>query len=385
MRCWRRTPPEVATGISRRARGRGDNRLLMVRRFLIPALATLMLATIPVAAQGARDITTLKERVDAVEAGTARLDAAAGAAAVRHNRAMDRVDGAKAEAAASRRALARTAGQLTVARQTLAERIVTLYQRPEPDLVDLVVSSGSLTDLVSRSEALMSAAGQDARVVGRVRDRRAALVAAQGRLARAIDTARAEAAIAARERVRIEAVARRQRTAAARVKGELRAALRERVEARVRDARAKRSVDVPVATPGTEPVFPVAAPATFSDDWMHPRGSRYHEGIDIMAARGAPIVAAVSGTGVRIGTTPISGNRFWLRAPNGDEYFYCHMDGFAPAAREGAFVAAGTVLAYNGDTGDARGTTPHLHFEIHPGGGGPIRPYPLVSSWPRVG
>ena len=104
-----------------------------------------------------------------------------------------------------------------------------------------------------------------------------------------------------------------------------------------------------------------------------------------MAARGAPIVAVVSGTIVRIGTTPISGNRFWLRASNGDEYFYCHLDGFAPAAREGAFVKAGTVLGYNGDTGDAKGTTPHLHFEIHPGGGGPIRPYPLVSSWPRVG
>lgn len=363
----------------------GDNRPSMPRRLLMPVLAVILLAAIPAAAQGARDITTLKQRADAVEAEAARLDAAAGAAGQRHNQAMDRVDAARAEAARSRRELARTKGQLAVARQTLSERLVSLYQRPDPDLVDLVVSSGSLTDLVSRSEALQSAAGQDARVVERVRGRRTALIAAQGRLARAIDTARAEAAVAARERVRIQAVARRQRVAAAAVKGELKAALRERVEARVRDARAKRSPDVPVATPGSEPVFPVAAPATFSDDWMNPSGSRFHEGIDIMAARGAPIVAVVSGTVFRIGTTPISGNRFWLRAANGDEYFYCHMDGFAPAAREGAFVKAGTVLAYNGDTGDARGTPPHLHFEIHPGGGGPIRPYPLVSSWPRVG
>lgn len=357
----------------------------MVRRLLAPVLAFAVLATLPMAGQGARDITTLKERVDAVEAEAARLDAAAGEAAVRHNQAMDRVDEAKAEAARSRQALVRTKGQLLVARQALADRLVTLYQRPDPDLVDLVVSSGSLTDLVSRSEALKSAAGQDARVVGRVREQRAGLIAAQGRLARAIGTARAEAAVAARERGRIQGVARRKRAAAAEVKGELRAALRVRVESRVRDARAKGSANVPVATPGTEPVFPVAGPSTFSDDWMNPRGGRFHEGIDIMAARGAPIVAAVSGTIVRLGTTPISGNRFWLRAANGDEYFYCHMDGFAPAAREGAFVAAGTVLAYNGDTGDAKGTTPHLHFEIHPGGGGPIRPYPLVSSWPRVG
>ena len=176
----------------------GDNRPSMPRRLLMPVLAVILLAAIPAAAQGARDITTLKQRADAVEAEAARLDAAAGAAGQRHNQAMDRVDAARAEAARSRRELARTKGQLAVARQTLSERLVSLYQRPDPDLVDLVVSSGSLTDLVSRSEALQSAAGQDARVVERVRDRRTALIAAQGRLARAIDTARAEAAVAAR-------------------------------------------------------------------------------------------------------------------------------------------------------------------------------------------
>ena len=357
----------------------------MARRVLIPVIAACLLACVPASLHAARDITTLKQRVEAVEARAAQLDAAAGAAAVRHNRAMDRVDAARARAEQSRRDLARTRGQLVVARETLSSRLVALYRRPDPGLAELVVSSGSLTDLVTRTEALQSAAGDDAALVEQVRERRMALIAEQGRLARAIRTARAEAAIAARERTRVEGIMRRHRAVVQGARGELKAALAARVQQRVRAARAIGAADIPVATPGTEPVFPVAAPATFSDDWMAPRGSRFHEGIDIMAARGAPIVAVVSGTLVRIGTTPISGNRFWLRAPNGDEYFYCHMDGFAPAAREGAFVRAGTVLAYNGDTGDAKGTTPHLHFEIHPGGGGPIRPYPLVSSWPRVG
>lgn len=357
----------------------------MARRVLIPVIAACLLACVPASLHAARDITTLKQRVEAVEARAAQLDAAAGAAAVRHNRAMDRVDAARARAEQSRRDLARTRGQLVVARETLSSRLVALYRRPDPGLAELVVSSGSLTDLVTRTEALQSAAGDDAALVEQVRERRMALIAEQGRLARAIRTARAEAAIAARERTRVEGIMRRHRAVVQGARGELKAALAARVQQRVRAARSIGAADIPVATPGTEPVFPVAAPATFSDDWMAARGSRFHEGIDIMAARGAPIVAVVSGTLVRIGTTPISGNRFWLRASNGDEYFYCHLDGFTPAAVEGALVKAGTVLGYNGDTGDAKGTTPHLHFEIHPGGGGPIRPYPLVSSWPRVG
>lgn len=362
-----------------------DNAPPMARRILITLLGAVALCAVALPAQAARDLTSIKERVQQVEARAARLDAAAGAAAVRHNAAMDRLDAARADTLRTRKELVRTRAQLVVARETLSARLAALYRRPDPDLLDLVVSSGSLTDLMSRTEALQGAAGQDAGLVRTVRARRVALRATEVRLAKAIAESRAEAAVAARERDRIEALLSEQRAVVAKARGELKAALSARVQDRVRAARAKGSADIPTAPPGTEPVFPIAAPTTFSDDWMAPRGSRYHEGIDLMAAMGAPIVAVVSGTIVRPGETPISGIRLWIRGDNGDEYFYCHLSGFAPGTREGARVKAGDVVGYVGMTGDAQGTVPHLHFEIHPGGGGPIRPYPLVSSWPRVG
>ena len=136
---------------------------------------------------------------------------------------------------------------------------------------------------------------------------------------------------------------------------------------------------------GSGHIFPVAGPSHFSDDWLAPRpGGRYHEGIDLFAARGTQLVAVADGTLFRVGESSISGNRLWLRDRDGTTFFYAHLSGFAPAAHEGASVARGTVLGYVGDTGDARGTSPHCHFEIHPGGGGPTRPYPIVSAWPRA-
>jgi murein DD-endopeptidase MepM/ murein hydrolase activator NlpD len=133
-------------------------------------------------------------------------------------------------------------------------------------------------------------------------------------------------------------------------------------------------------------VFPIAGASTFSDDWGAPRaGGRTHEGIDLFAARGTPVVAVADGTLSRVGYSGISGNRLWLKDGSGTDFFYAHLDGYAAAAREGAFVRQGTMLGFTGDTGDAKGTPPHVHFEIHPGGGGPVQPYPIVSGWPRVG
>ena len=322
------------------------------RRTLITLISLIAVCTttvVPGAAWAARDVTSLKQRAAAFEAQSAHLDALAGKAASRHNLAMDRVQQARGDAAQSRRAL-------------------------------------SISDLMAGTEALRAAATDDARLAVTMRRRSAELAAAQDQLARAIVTARAGEREASREAARVKGLAKAQRMRLEQVRGDLRAELRVRRAGTTRAAASVGTSDPVLAAPGTEPVFPVAAPTTFSDDWLQARGGgRLHEGIDLMAAMQAPIVAVVTGTVMRPGNTPISGNRLWVRGANGDEYFYCHLDSFAEITRDGASVKAGDVVGYVGMTGDAQGTVPHLHFEIHPAGGGPIRPYPLVSAWPRVG
>lgn len=123
-------------------------------------------------------------------------------------------------------------------------------------------------------------------------------------------------------------------------------------------------------------VCPVQGPRSFSNDWGQPRsGGRRHEGNDILSPRGTPIVAPVGGT-VKHHNSSLGGMSFFLTGEDGNTYFGTHMSGFAASGR----VSAGTVIGYNGDSGNARGT-PHLHFEIHPGGGGPVNPYPTLSKY----
>ncbi len=151
---------------------------------------------------------------------------------------------------------------------------------------------------------------------------------------------------------------------------------------------------MPFATPltafyptpqGASHVFPIVGGGSFSNDWGGPRpGGRRHQGIDLFAKSGTPVVAISDGTLFRVGWNRIGGWRYWLRDPWGNEFYHAHLSAFAPAAKEGAVVKAGTVIGFVGNTGDARTTPPHVHFEIHPGGGGPIAPFSYVSGWPRV-
>jgi peptidoglycan LD-endopeptidase LytH len=121
--------------------------------------------------------------------------------------------------------------------------------------------------------------------------------------------------------------------------------------------------------------FPVAGPHSYTNDWGAPRVvGATHKGTDIMASRGTPLVAVTSGT-VTQHSQKNAGNYVILRGDNGDSYYYMHMDSFAASGH----VSAGQVIGYVGDTGNAKGT-PHCHFEWHPGGGGPVNPYPLLRA-----
>lgn len=132
-------------------------------------------------------------------------------------------------------------------------------------------------------------------------------------------------------------------------------------------------------------VFPVAGEVEFIDSWGYPRMSgtshaHWHQGTDIFATRGTPLLAVEDGVLDRVGVGTLGGNKLWVRGDSGTEYYYAHLAGFAAGMVEGRRVAAGEVVGFVGDTGNARGTPPHLHFEVHPGGLGPVNPYPLLSA-----
>jgi peptidoglycan LD-endopeptidase LytH len=110
------------------------------------------------------------------------------------------------------------------------------------------------------------------------------------------------------------------------------------------------------------------------DSWGGPRSEgRLHEGVDMLAPRGTPIVAVTSGQ-VTFKQNQLGGNAASLIGHNGNRYYYAHFDAYEGSSRS---VEQGEVIGYNGDTGNAVGT-PHLHFEIHPGGGVAVNPTPSV-------
>ena len=119
-------------------------------------------------------------------------------------------------------------------------------------------------------------------------------------------------------------------------------------------------------------------PYSYVDSWGAPRsGGRSHQGTDVMAPHGARVFAFVDGVVSRESTSGNGGIQLYLQGDNGVEYFYAHLSGYAVST--GARVRAGQLIAYNGQTGNARYTAPHVHFEVHPGGGGAVNPYPVLK------
>ena len=125
-------------------------------------------------------------------------------------------------------------------------------------------------------------------------------------------------------------------------------------------------------------ICPVQGPRAFTNDWGQPRsGGRRHQGNDILSPRGTPVVASVSGT-VSPHNSGMGGISYYLRGDDGNTYFGTHLDSLSGASGR---VSAGTVIGRVGNSGNARGGPTHLHFEIHPGGRGPVNPYPTLSRY----
>ncbi|MGD2060061.1 MAG: peptidoglycan DD-metalloendopeptidase family protein [Acidimicrobiia bacterium] len=117
---------------------------------------------------------------------------------------------------------------------------------------------------------------------------------------------------------------------------------------------------------------------SFIDSWGFPRsGGRRHKGVDMFAARGTPMYAVQSGT-ARTSTNGLGGRSVHLTSDSGHRYYYAHLDSWAFSGTKR--VAQGEVVGYVGSSGNASASSPHLHFEIRPGGGAAVNPYPTVRA-----
>jgi hypothetical protein len=144
-------------------------------------------------------------------------------------------------------------------------------------------------------------------------------------------------------------------------------------------------------------VFPVIGAVTYSDDFGAPRAGGAHQGNDILADRKAPAIAVESGKMKFWTTSANAGCMLYLYGDSGTTYLYIHLNNdltmkndnrgscvagtsYAPGLKDGARVSAGQLIGYVGDSGDANGIHPHLHFEVHPNDGSAVDPYPYLRK-----
>lgn len=159
---------------------------------------------------------------------------------------------------------------------------------------------------------------------------------------------------------------------------------------------APRSRPAPAAEPDAPASQTLAVPVQgvrpeqLRDSYSAARsGGRVHRAIDIMAARGTPVIAAEDGTLLQPRTRGMGGISVYQLSRDGRRLlYYAHLDRYADGVREGAAVRKGEVIGYVGDTGNAGAGNFHLHFAVthlpRPGrwgeaeGGYDINPYPLL-------
>jgi murein DD-endopeptidase MepM/ murein hydrolase activator NlpD len=339
----------------------------------------------------ARSLLT-QARADLDEANRAWLDAEAQIA-----RSQD-------AAAEARREIARLEDKLGTITERLNERAVALYMSGGNPAVLAVLGSGSLAEATDRLAFVGAVAGRDVDLANEVEAERQRLQWEQERLEGALEDQRNAAADLKQQEQEIgaalgryqaqvdelEAKLGRERAAAAA------AALREaQREKEAREASPSVGPTPPSSPPGDNgggsggggggdggppPIgtgwlqtCPVRGATSFVDSFGDPRpGGRTHQGTDMLAAYGTPVVAVHPGRVHRTSSSTGGYGTVIFHDGSADWTFYTHFSSYAGPG-EGSHVSAGETIGLVGSTGDT--TVNHLHFEYHPGGGAAVNPY----------
>jgi murein DD-endopeptidase MepM/ murein hydrolase activator NlpD len=282
--------------------------------------------------------------------------------------------------------------QVAELRQLARELVVEAYTSGGSGMVTAAFQAGSIQDLLISQVLIDSAAKRDIANL----DRLSAVTREMDRLTNDLDDQRIQVQeveaevtallaratqLAAEARALYDSASAAERAAIDRL-------AKERREFQAAEARRKAEKDArrrggggglpPEATPGFQ--CPVLGGASFIDTWGARRsGGRRHKGVDMFAPRNTPLVAVMDGR-VRFSSNSLGGLSAHVYTDSGLTFYYAHLESHPTNITSGQRVTAGTVVGFLGNSGNARYTSPHVHFEIRPGGVA-VNPYPTVRYY----
>lgn len=326
------------------------------RLVLSAVLAAVLVA--PSSAPGAPSAAELERQLRDLKAETKRAGDA-------FSKAYWKLDESEVRVSRIDKRMKKTNAELAEARQRLNSHAASVYRKDNLEAVEFLLGAATFEEFATRMDALERIGTYDANAVSDIERLQAELKAERAELTAEQKQRAKELSRLKKERDKLQARLKSLEARFRKVKGQL------------DSARHGGRPGGVVSMPGPNGmVFPVVGSYYYADTWGASRsgGRRRHKGTDIMAPRGTPCVAVLSGT-VTTKTNSLGGKTTWLRASNGWEFYYAHLDSWT--VRSGR-VKAGQIIGYVGSTGNASASAPHLHFEIHPGGGAAVNPYPYL-------
>lgn len=374
-----------------------------VQRLLTLLLAIVLLSIAPIGAWA-----QTQSDVDAARRAEARAAARQTDAYKQYQAASERLDAAIAEyesihhehldlqyrMARMEDAVTRYRAEATSIEASARQLVIDAYTGGQTNMIGSAFSAKSIQDLVT-TRALMDRAAESELAT---LDSLTAVSRQVDRSTVELESQRAEVAVAegAAEILvsEIDDLYRQQQAILAAADDALADAIadlkREVREKRIEDDRIKKqqaaaSASKPGKAGGADPaqtpgfICPVQGGASFSDSWGARRsGGRTHKGVDMFNARNTPLLAVADGK-VKFSSNSLGGLSTHIYADNGVVYYYAHLERHPTDIKSGQRVTKGTVVGFLGNSGNARYTSPHLHFEIRPGGVA-VNPYPTVRS-----
>lgn len=318
------------------------------------ALIVTVLGAVPAGAQSLEEVTAKRQRIEA------ELDAAVAA----YEELLSRIATTEQELATLSEQVAALEQEAAAADAALADRARALFKRGDGSMLGTVLSAEGPAGALERAQFIAALTVRDQARLEHATNRRVRLSQARALLE---DTA---AELADLE----QQLAVRQRDL------EQRLAVAKAQEQELRSRRERQRIIARGAQQGIYACI-MEPPYHFRDTWGAPRsGGRRHKGTDVMAPYNAKVYAFTHGRISRISTSRLGGLGLYLWGDDGVEYYYAHLADIAPGIYVGKRVEAGEWVALNGNSGNARGGVPHVHFEVHPGGGAPVNPYPWLAA-----